>query len=158
MWRASEPIRQHVVRRGDRMGLAAHVWSDVADLDGRLSRLAAGTVRETDLDIRPLARELLPDWYDDWVLAEREVLVLRRVAGLEQVADQQLVRGRYAEAVEAAMAAIAAEPLRESARLRLLHIQLAEGNAAEALRHYDQFAALRQRQLGVAPSEHLQHI
>ncbi len=60
--------------------------------------------RSADLDVQPLLGELLPDWYDDWVLAERETLRLRRIAALEHLADELLGRGRYAQATEAALA------------------------------------------------------
>ena len=45
----------------------------------------------------------------------------------------------HGEAVEAAYAAVRAEPLRESAHRILVRIHLAEGNVVEALRVFDQF-------------------
>ncbi|MGH8905014.1 MAG: AfsR/SARP family transcriptional regulator [Egibacteraceae bacterium] len=44
--------------------------------------------------------------------------------------------GRYSQAIDAGLAAIAGEPLRESAHRALIRAYLAEGNPSEALRQY----------------------
>ena len=56
-------------------------------------------------------------------------------------------------AVEAAMAAVAAEPLRESAQRVLIAAHMAEGNTFEAVRQFDAFALLLDDALGIEPSE-----
>ncbi len=53
--------------------------------------------------------DLLPGWYDDWVLADRERLRQLRLHMLEQVSGQHLAAGRHGEALEAALEAMAAE-------------------------------------------------
>jgi hypothetical protein len=72
------------------------------------------------------ALELLPGWYDDWVLLEREPLRQRVLHGLEALSRHLVRAGRFAEAVEAAMVAVAVEPLRESAQRALVTAHLAE--------------------------------
>src|SRR3712207_7767400 len=59
--------------------------------------------------------EILPDWYDDWLLMEREVHRQLRLHALESLAARLAQDARYGEAVDAALSAIAGEPLRESA-------------------------------------------
>ena len=59
------------------------------------------------------------------------------------------------EAVEAALAVVGAEPLRESARRLLIEAHLAEGNVVEACRAYHAYEDLALRELGVQPSEGL---
>ena len=54
--------------------------------------------------------------------------------------------------MEAALLAVAAEPLRESAHRALLQAHIAEGNMGEALRDYGRYRDLLRRELGVAPS------
>jgi DNA-binding SARP family transcriptional activator len=100
-----------------------------------------------------LLGELLPGWYDDWVLLERERLRQVRMHALEQVAARLAAAGRYGEALDAAYAAVRAEPLRESAHRTIVRVHFAEGNVAEALRAHSQFRALLQDELGVQPSE-----
>lgn len=118
------------------------------------ARLIAGQPTDTDLAVMPNgldALELLPGWYDDWVLLERERARQRLLHGLEALSREQRLNGRFAEAVEAAMMAVNAEPLRESAQRELLQAHLAEGNWAEARRGYELYRDLVGRELGVAP-------
>jgi len=65
-----------------------------------------------------LSADLLPDWYDDWVLLEAEDWRQLRLHALEALAGRLIALGRWGEAANAAGAAVRAEPLRESARAR----------------------------------------
>ena len=83
--------------------------------------------------VRVLACEdLLLGWYDDWVLLERERLRQLRLHALEQLSARLLAGGDVARAAEAALEAVAVEPLRETAHAALIRAHLAEGNRAEA--------------------------
>jgi DNA-binding SARP family transcriptional activator len=99
-----------------------------------------------------LADDLLVGWYDDWVLLERERLRQLRLHALEVLSGQLLAAGNGPAAVEAALAAVAVEPLRESAHRAVIRAHLAEGNRAEALRQRDQLRHLLRLELGVKPS------
>ena len=57
--------------------------------------------------------------------------------------------------MEAAIAAIAAEPLRESAQRALIEAHLGEGNWVEAHRGFVTYRDLLRRELGVSPSHEL---
>jgi DNA-binding SARP family transcriptional activator len=102
------------------------------------------------------AGELLPGWDDDWVLLERERLRQLRLHALEVLADKLARAGRQREAVQAACAAVRAEPLRESAHRTLVRVHLAGGDVAEAVRAYRDFRDVLARELGVAPSEQME--
>jgi DNA-binding SARP family transcriptional activator len=109
----------------------------------------------TDLDgsaVAMLTGELLPDWYDDWVVAAGESWRQLRLHALEALAERLTDVGRYGEAAAAAVAAVAAEPLRESAHIALIRVHLAEGNQSEALRQYSQYRQLLRTELGVEPT------
>jgi DNA-binding SARP family transcriptional activator len=99
--------------------------------------------------------ELLPGWYDDWVIFERERLRQLRLHALDALAERLTAQGRYADALETAMESVQAEPLRESANRTIIAIHLAEANAAEALRHYRFFRDLLRSELGLEPSARL---
>ncbi len=58
----------------------------------------------------------------------------------------------HADAIQAALAAIRLEPLRETAHRTLIEIHLAEGNWSEARRHFLRCSQLLRDELGVAPS------
>ena len=101
---------------------------------------------------RGLPGELLPGWYDEWVLLERERLCQLRLHALEAWAGKLAAAGRYGEAIQAACAAVGVEPLRESAHRTLVRVHLAQGNVAEAMRSYESFRALLAADLGVEPT------
>lgn len=100
-------------------------------------------------------RELLPGWYDDWVVFERERLCQLRLHALERLAVVMTERNRLDVALQLALEAVCAEPLRETAAAALMSVHLAEGNVADALRQYLLFRDRLDRELGVAPSPSL---
>src|SRR5207237_6620338 len=67
-----------------------------------------------------LASDLLPDWYDDWVVDERERLHQLRVHALEVLARRLAAGGSFGLATEAGLAALHSNPLRESANRTLI--------------------------------------
>lgn len=122
------------------------------------TRLVGGTSLGADLTVTRAwldALELLPGWYDDWALIERERLRQRVLHALEALSRSLAKVGRFADAVEAAMMAVSAEPLRESAQQALVDAHLAEGNLGEALRCYQAYRILVRRELRVDPSASL---
>ena len=102
-----------------------------------------------------LRGELLPGWYDDWVLLERERLRQLRMHALESAAVRLTAAGRHGEALQAAYAAVRAEPLRESAHRAVVRVHLGEGNVTEAVRAFDAFRRLLHEELGVGPTEQM---
>ncbi|MER7959783.1 BTAD domain-containing putative transcriptional regulator [Streptomyces sp. NPDC096030] len=96
--------------------------------------------------------DLLPDWDDDWVVLEREWLRQMRLHALDTLSERLALQGLPALALEAALASIRIEPLRESAHRAVVSAHLAEGNVNEALRHYHAFQHLLRAELGVEPS------
>jgi DNA-binding SARP family transcriptional activator len=125
-----------------------HVLSEIA------RRIIQGSDEQSDEESRFLsaAGQLLPDWYDDWVLIERERFRQLRVHALEALCATLTARGRFAEAADAGLAAVAVEPLRESAHRALIAVYLAEGNPGEALRQYEIFRNLLAIQLHLTPT------
>ena len=56
------------------------------------------------LDLAALKGEILPDWYDDWLLLERERIRQLRLHALEAIRCTRLTAaGRFGEAIEAAL-------------------------------------------------------
>ena len=98
--------------------------------------------------IPALSAELLPDWYDEWALVEAEDWRQLRLHALEALADRLRARGEYGNAAAAALAAVRAEPLRESPRAALIRVHIAEGNPTEALREFARYGELLMLELG----------
>jgi DNA-binding SARP family transcriptional activator len=105
--------------------------------------------------LHPGSGELLACWYDDWVLVERERYRQLRLRALEALAEVECDRGRYAIAIDAALAAVQMEPLCESAHHTLIRAFLGEQNLMEAARHYRTLRAVLIAELGIEPAPEL---
>lgn len=112
----------------NRLARAAHVLTDMPTQDIQAATAEFQLLAQTD--------ELLPGWYDDWVLIERERLYQLRLHALEAYAERLAALRRYTDALEAAFTALAAEPYRESPYQLIARIHLAEGNINEAIRAF----------------------
>jgi DNA-binding SARP family transcriptional activator len=105
--------------------------------------------------LEALSVDVLPDWYDDWVLIEAEEWHQLRLHALESLSDRLLSARRFGEATGAALAAVRAEPLRESARAAVIRVHLEEGNQSEALAEFRRYRALLEAELGLQPTPRL---
>ena len=140
------------------LALCDEIDVDVTRLFDWAGRLIDGTIQPSDLRVSPISLEavdLLPGWYDDWVIFERERLRQRLLHGLEALSRQLRLLRRWSEAVEAAMTAVNMEPLRESAQYVLAEAHVAEGNLVEARRCFSAYRALLLAELGIEPSQDL---
>ena len=142
------------------LALADGVFVDIRDARMLAHRLLnPGTEDKGDLDdraISTLSVDLLPDWYDDWAVAEAEEWRQLRLHALDTLAERLTDAGRYADATSAALAAVKAEPLRETAHAALIRVYLAEGNRAEALAAYEHYRGLLSFELGLEPTSLIQ--
>jgi DNA-binding SARP family transcriptional activator len=102
-----------------------------------------------------LSLELLPGWYEDWVLLQAEAWRQFRLHALEALSARLSAEDCHAGAVSAALTAVSADPLRESARSVLIRAYLAESNRSEALREFETYRQLLRRALGVEPTARL---
>jgi DNA-binding SARP family transcriptional activator len=154
LWRLPQPGGAAMVEASTtHLRLARDLAIDVHELTAQAERLESRTDR-TDPDLEPsaLARDLLPDWYEDWVVLERERLRQLRLHALEALCRRLTQAGRFGAAVQAGLAAVAGEPLRESAHRTLIQAHLAEGNPGEAVRQYHLYRRLLAGELAIEPS------
>jgi DNA-binding SARP family transcriptional activator len=145
------------------LGLAEGVTVDVRYAQALARRLLDPSVTpdrsELSMAAVPLlSAELLPNWYDDWVLLEAEDWRQLRLHALEALAGRLIALRRWGEAAGAACAAVRAEPLRESSRATLIQVHLAEGNQSEAVREFTRYRVLLDAELGLAPSPRLHEL
>jgi DNA-binding SARP family transcriptional activator len=112
----------------------------------------------TSIQRATIVGELLPGWYEDWVLLERERFRQIRLHLLEALCEELIEAGRYAQAIEAGYAAVSGEPLRESAHRVLIRAHIAEGNTSEAIREYARFREVLRRELNLEPSPQMQQL
>jgi DNA-binding SARP family transcriptional activator len=160
LWRLRVAGRNLVQTGRSHLMLSPDVTVDVWE-----ARAFARDVLRHDVDCRDpgdwemrLGGDLLPQWYEDWVLVERERFRQLRLHALESLCEQLLTVGRHALAIDAALAAIAAEPLRESAHRAYIRVHLAEGNRSGALHAYERFRRMLREELGVEPSDQMREL
>ncbi len=160
LWRLRRIEHSLVETVGDLLSLASEVAVDVRRLRDVAHLLLDRSNQAPSGQADELARagELLPDWSDEWVLVERERFRQLQLHALERLGHDLAMAGRYGRAVEIGLAAVAAEPLRESAHHLLIAVHLAEGNRAEALRQYEHYRRLMDEELGLRPSRQMEEL
>jgi DNA-binding SARP family transcriptional activator len=154
LWRLPQPDGAPVVEASTtHLRLAGDLAVDVQELVAQAGDLDTQAARDDPaIDPSALSRDLLPDWYEDWVVLERERLRQLRLHALEALCRRLTGAGRFGAAVQAGLAAVAGEPLRESAHRALIQAHLAEGNPGEAVRQYHLYRRLLAGELAIAPS------
>lgn len=153
LWRLKRLDATMIAATSTHIGLADAVAVDARETATRATEILHGGAGGEDVLLAlSQAGELLPDWYDDWVLIERERLRQLVMGALERLSADARSAGRFAEATEAGLAAVAQEPLRESAHRLVVQAHLADGNPGEAIRQYRLFTRLLASQLGLEPS------
>lgn len=118
--------------------------------------------RSATLSDRELSDALQLNFYDDllpereeegaWLDDARERFRQLRLHCLEVLCEKLSAAGWHGAAVDAGLAAVRADPLRESAHYALIRAHLAEGNRREALRRYEDLRTLVVRELGIEPN------
>jgi DNA-binding SARP family transcriptional activator len=163
LWRVNRSSGRLIRATPSFLSLEASVEVDVHHLAAFAGRLSQTAVPGRDADLSSLsaaelACDLLPGWYDDWVQDERERLLRTRLSALENLARKLSASGRHADAIQAALAAIRLEPLRESAHQTLIEMHLAEGNRSEAWRQFRRCRRLLWEELGIDPPESMRRL
>jgi DNA-binding SARP family transcriptional activator len=149
VWRVNSGPGLPVIEAGrSRLALGADIAVDARDAATAAHNQIAGGA---PVDVEALRGLLLPGWYEDWVLAERERLRQLSLEAMEQLAQSLLDAGQVRLAIEAALSVVAAEPLRESAHRVLIDAHVASGNRSEALRQFDRARTILDDELGLPP-------
>lgn len=171
---AGASLRSAVSRLGDAprralkvtavgLALAEGVVVDVHRSQSLAHRLIDRGAASSDSDIgadavSALSDDLLPGWYDDWAVIAAEDWRQLRLHALEAVAARLTDADRLAEAATAALTAVRAEPLRESARAALIRVHMAQGNQSRALGEFERYRVLLHTDLGVEPTTLLREL
>jgi len=154
LWRLRPPAHEALDISPSYVGLPAGVVVDFQQATAAAHRLLDHGMQPTEADLAvacvSLQGDLLPDWDDEeWLRTEREHFGQLRLHALESLSGHLVAAGQYWAAAGAALAAIHADPLRESARRALIRVHLAEGNYAEAFRQYNFYRRSLLTDLGI---------
>ena len=159
LWRLGRICPGLVRTRGTVLSLTPDVAVDVQEL----VTWAHSVFKADGNDLSAVPRvaccgELLPGWCDEWVIIERSYVRQLQVQALESAAGHFVAAGQLGFALEAALAARRADPLRESARRVLVQVHMAEGNPIQALHEYREFRDLLLDELGVEPTDEMKRL
>jgi DNA-binding SARP family transcriptional activator len=163
IWRIPSTCRPVIDLSMRHIRLGADVCVDLTVAVALAERLLdqANSCAESDLGAAArsvLLKDLLPECYDDWVLVECERFHQLRLHALEALCERLTAAGRYGEAIDAGLAAVRGEPLRESAHRVLIKAHLAEDNYVEAERQYEFYRRIVRDELGIEPSDGLRQL
>lgn len=125
---------------------AAPFWLDVAEFEARCespNQLAEAVTLYTG--------DLLPNLYDDWLIAERERLQMRYLNALMQLIDRERARGDLRQAQMVAQLLLNHDPLREDAVREMMALRYELGDRSGAVQVYQRFHERLTEELGVAP-------
>jgi DNA-binding SARP family transcriptional activator len=161
--RLKGPARRAVKVTAHDLSLDKGVIVDIHRSEALAHRLIDRDAPGADEDIsaaavNALADDLLPGWYDDWAVIAAEDWRQLRLHALEAVAARLTAADRLAEAAAAALAAVRAEPLRESSRAALVRVHMAQGNQAHALAEFERYRVLLRAELDIEPTARLSQI
>ncbi len=95
---------------------------------------------------------LLPGFYEDWALRERERLEQLFIGASRDLALALEQSGDFSRAIDYAHRAVTADPLSEEAHAYLIHLYAAAGQPAAAQRQYAELKRILHKELGEVPS------
>ncbi|MET1061098.1 MAG: BTAD domain-containing putative transcriptional regulator [Nocardioides sp.] len=138
------------------VGLSRRVRVDVHVL---LRAIAAAPARQRQDPSGLLSllecEELLPGWYDDWVLYEREKLEQQKIRTLENLATSAYDSGDWVTALDAAREASRREPLLDAMRSIVIRARLSLGDVSGAVHEYRRYRRFLALELGIEPPAEL---
>jgi DNA-binding SARP family transcriptional activator len=155
IWRMPAQVRSSLQKQGEFVTLGPRWRIDLDEATVRAQELRRG-VPAAAVDHAVFASDLLPDWDEGWLLIRRERHRQLRLHALEDLAAQQLDGGQPLDAVDTALQAVAADPLRESAQILLVRAHLAAANRVAARHQFECFRELLISELRVEPGPEMQ--
>jgi predicted ATPase/DNA-binding SARP family transcriptional activator len=127
--------------------LATDYWLDVEEFEG----LSGGQPDQLEAALSIYSGDLLVDFYEDWVIVEREQLRDLYLADLQHLLEYYRERQDYQRALGFAQQILRREPLHENILRESMRLRAAAGNRTGALEEYRQFRQRVVEELGVAP-------
>jgi len=96
--------------------------------------------------------------FEDWLVTERQRVVSSASKMFEQVADFQVQKGNLDKALEISRKLISLDPLRDGSQLLGIRILAQAGERAAAIKQFNSYEALLQKELGVGAGPDLESL
>jgi DNA-binding SARP family transcriptional activator len=155
LWRLEQPLHKPIVMsHGLTLALDRDVSVDVCRLERvGWAILEAPCSADPDEDPDLFVQPLLPGWYDDWVVMERERLAQLQARFLEGLVRALVAAQQFARALDYAIRLVRADPLREHSQLCLLRVYAAEGCWGQISRQVAEYDDLMRDTFGCGVSD-----
>ncbi|HEU0252277.1 MAG TPA: BTAD domain-containing putative transcriptional regulator [Pyrinomonadaceae bacterium] len=138
---------------------SSDLWTDVADFERAFAGAEGIPGKQLDSQQAEALKnaaalyndDLLPGWYQDWILFERErlqnmyLLILDKLIGYLQYHQQYEVAQGYGTTI------LKYDPARERTHRQLMHLYYLGGDRTAALRQFERCASALKQELGVKP-------
>lgn len=136
---------------------------DAADFENYLDQannaiFHAEKIDELEKAVKTYRGELLPGFYDDWLLAERKRLAQHYSQALADLVSLYEKFRQYQQAIVHARALIRHDPLHETAYAQLMRLQALMDDRAAALHTYHTCVTILEREMGVDPGPLVQDL
>jgi predicted ATPase/DNA-binding SARP family transcriptional activator len=130
------------------------IWVDAQELEKQANEiLSAHQHTVTGMDPGLYRGDLLQDFYDEWVLDEREQYRILFINALQQVAQSLKTNAEYQHAIVLAQKIISVDIANERAYQLLIFCYGMLGKRLEALKSYEECKQRLMEHLGVEPAE-----
>ena len=137
----------------------SNLWTDVADFERAFSAAEGVPGRQLDADkarglkdaVTLYNEDLLPGYYQDWILFERERLQNMYLLMLDKLIVYLQFRGEYEVAQGYGATILRYDPARERTHRQLMHLYSLAGDRTSALRQFERCAQALKQELGVKP-------
>jgi DNA-binding SARP family transcriptional activator len=136
---------------------------DAADFENYIDQANKAIFHAEKIDlldkaVKTYRGELLPGYYDEWLLAERKRLAQRYSQALSDLVSMYEKYRQYQQAIVHARALIRHDPLHEPAYAQLMRLLALIEDRAAALHTYHTCANLLEREMGVEPGQVIQDL
>jgi len=139
----------------------SNLWTDVADFERAFAGAEGIAGRQLDAEKAQALREavvlysndLLPGYYHDWILFERERLQNMYLLMLDKLIVYLQFHGDYEVAQGYGATILRYDPARERTHRQLMHLYSLAGDRTSALRQFERCALALKQELGVKPEK-----
>jgi DNA-binding SARP family transcriptional activator len=137
----------------------SNLWTDVSVFERAFATTEGVAGRQLDLEkarslkeaVSLYSDDLLPGYYQDWILFERERLQNMYLLMLDKLIVHLQFRGEYEVAQGYGATILRYDPARERTHRQLMHLYSLAGDRTSALRQFERCVQALKLELGVKP-------
>ena len=139
----------------------SNLWTDVSDFERAFATAEGIAGRQLDAEkakalkdaVSLYSDDLLPGYYQDWILFERERLQNMYLLMLDKLIVYLQFRGEYEVAQGYGATILRYDPARERTHRQLMHLYSLAGDRTSALRQFERCVQALKQELGVRPEK-----